>query len=122
MIGLDLNDIVEFQRQLQFLFESDNNDNKEKKEEILHHTIFVVEGVLMYLEEGRAAEVLQACADAARQSGGLASLCFADRLFGRSDCDPVPMQQELAKTGWKLYEWAPSPNANAKHMGIAHLL
>jgi hypothetical protein len=119
MIGLDLNDILEFERQLQLIFASPHEETKEEA----WHTIFVVEGVLMYLDEGKAAAVLQACADAARKSVGCAaSLCFADRLFDRFDCDPVPIQHELAKTGWKLHEWAPSPNSNAKHIGIARLL
>lgn len=125
MIGLDLNDTVELQRQLQQIF------RKKDKEEIdnQYHTIFVVEGVLMYLDEGKAAAVLQACADAARNSSGessssasSASLCFADRLFDRNDCDPIPLRDDLARTGWKLHEWAPNPHANAKHMGIARLL
>jgi hypothetical protein len=119
MIGLDLNDTPEFERQLQLIFSSP----EETKEEIITwHTIFVVEGVLMYLDEGKAAAVLRACADAARKSEGCASLCFADRLFDSFDCDPEPVRHELAETGWKLHEWAPNPNANAKHMGIGRLL
>jgi O-methyltransferase involved in polyketide biosynthesis len=109
MIGIDLNDTEELRRQLQAIFH-DNEPNQD------WHTIFVVEGVLMYLQADRAIAALQLCSDMAT---GPASLCFADRLLNFSHCDPIPMQQQLLQTGWVLKEWAPSPTANAKHMGIA---
>ena len=119
MIGLDLNDIDTLEHELAQIFQDDKDNSNAS-----WHTIFVVEGVLMYLTEGKAAAVLQACATTARvgdKNSIRASLCFADRLFDRLDCDPAPIQQQLAQTGWELSEWAPSPNANAKHMGIARL-
>ena len=105
MIGLDLNDTEEFQRQLSLICRTDTD----------LHTIFVVEGVIMYLDKGKAEAALQACAKATAHS----SLCFADRLFENFQVDPVPIQDGLRALGWDLIEWAPSPNANAKHMGIA---
>ena len=105
MIGLDLNDTEEFQRQLSLICGTRKD----------LHTIFVVEGVIMYLDQGKAEAALQACANATTTS----SLCFADRFFENFQVDPVPIQDGLRELGWELIEWAPSPNANAKHMGIA---
>jgi O-methyltransferase involved in polyketide biosynthesis len=105
MIGLDLNHTEEFRKQLARICE--------RRDDL--HTIFVVEGVMMYLDKGNAETALQACADATFHS----SLCFADRLFENFQVDPVPIQDGLRHLGWCLTEWAPAPNANAKHMGIA---
>ncbi len=110
MIGVDLNDTVEFQRQLDLILSKDTT----KKE---WHTIFVVEGVLMYLEPTNAVATLQICA---KTMSPHVSLCFADRIFQRPDCNWIPIQEQFDAIGWTLLEWAPSPNANAKHMGIAH--
>lgn len=110
MVGMDLNDSERFRQELNNIL---NNDPKEV------YTIFVVEGVLMYLQGGKASAILQACAETVTKNGGTASLCFADRLFDQSNCDLLPIQRQFQNVGWTLTEWAPNPNANAKHMGIA---
>lgn len=132
MIGIDLNDTAEFQRQLHLIITNSSTSGSNSDTDSIRpkspnnkdwHTIFVIEGVLMYLEPTKAVEILQLCANVTTTTTttGSASLCFADRLFEQSDCDPIPIQKQLDAVGWKLIEWAPSPTANAKHMGIAHL-
>ena len=110
LIGLDLNDTDKLRQEL--------SDIIAPIEDTTRHTIFVVEGVLMYLDEGKAAAALAACAQACR---GGSSLCFSDRFPVEND-EVETMQVFLAETGWDLIEWAPNPEANAKHMGVARLV
>lgn len=45
--------VPSFSRELAKIFDSDDNND--------WHTIFVVEGILMYLDQGKCAAVLEAC-------------------------------------------------------------
>lgn len=113
LIGLDLNDVDAFQNYLREIVLQDD-DNKDD-----WYTIFVMEGVLMYLKQGVAARVLATCA--AEIKGASASLCFADRLENVTDIDMKRFQRALQTTGWTLTDWAPNPSAHARHMGTARL-
>lgn len=76
------------------------------------HTIFLFEGVLIYVDDPM--KVLTICADAVPQ----ADLVFADRL---ADVDGGNRSQAVAaleRAGWILQEWLPKPGL-ARHMGIA---
>jgi O-methyltransferase involved in polyketide biosynthesis len=118
LIGLDLNDTDQVYQELQKIL-NPSDDDEGKKNATLWHTIFVAEGVLMYLDEGKAAAVLKACAEACPE-GGTASLCFADRLVSRDKDTVEDIQAFLANAGdWNLTEWAPHKKANAAHMGRA---
>lgn len=108
LVGLDLNDTDAFKKKLYKILGDDNGKHL--------YTVFVVEGVLMYLEPDKAKAILECCAQATTESS---SLCFADRLFENFEVTPEPIQSGLKELGWELTEWAPAPNANAKHMGIA---
>jgi O-methyltransferase involved in polyketide biosynthesis len=116
MIGLDLNDTVEFEKKLKEICCRKRPDDADLQ------TIFVVEGVIMYLDKGKAEAALQACANACSTSNVHSSLCFADRFFENFNVDPTPIQERLRSLGWELIEWAPNANANARHMGIARSL
>ena len=90
------------------------------------HTIFLFEGVMIYLNKGIPTELLRMCSQVVSSlPSSSASLVFADRLeniddsadastIGRMDAARV----EFNKVGWKLEEWCPKPGM-ARHMGIA---
>lgn len=94
------------------LSQEDNND--------LWYTIFLFEGVMIYLDEGIPQRLLEVCS-AVLQTTKEGSLLFADRLENIPGGDYQLGLQVLAKTGWNLIDWQPKPGL-ARHMGHAELL
>ena len=83
------------------------------------HTIFISEGLLIYLDDPNG--LLKVCADVMKASrAGGASLCIADRLANVPGGDQDAGRTELSKAGWDLVEWRPKPGL-ARHMGLARL-
>lgn len=90
------------------------------------HTIFLFEGVMIYLNKGVPTELLRICSQAVSSlpSSASASLVFADRLENidsadtSTNCRMDAARVEFNKVGWKLDEWCPKPGM-ARHMGIA---
>jgi O-methyltransferase involved in polyketide biosynthesis len=85
------------------------------------HTIFLFEGVMIYLDEGVPEAMLKVTSDALRNTGESGSLVFADRLENIPGGDPEIGRRELAKNGWNVTDWLPKPGL-ARHMGCAELL
>eukprot|EP00550_Attheya_septentrionalis_P005710 CAMPEP_0198280206 /NCGR_PEP_ID=MMETSP1449-20131203/333_1 /TAXON_ID=420275 /ORGANISM="Attheya septentrionalis, Strain CCMP2084" /LENGTH=388 /DNA_ID=CAMNT_0043975495 /DNA_START=79 /DNA_END=1245 /DNA_ORIENTATION=+ len=84
------------------------------------HTIFLFEGVMIYLDEGIPSALLGVCSSVLKETQKHGSLCFADRLENIAEGDPVMAVTELANNDWTLDEWCPKPGL-ARHMGSAHL-
>ena len=85
------------------------------------HTIFLFEGVMIYLDAGVPEALLKATSDALKRTGESGSLVFADRLENIPGGDPDIGRQELAKNGWNVTDWLPKPGL-ARHMGRAEPL
>jgi hypothetical protein len=85
------------------------------------HTIFLFEGVMIYLEKGVPAGLLELTSRVLRTSGKTGSLVFADRLENIPGGDLEIGREELARNGWEVTEWLPKPGL-ARHMGCAHLI
>lgn len=82
------------------------------------HTIFLFEGVLMYLDENAPMELIRVCRRAV--DGHSASLCFADAILKDSD-DREIAELELSKAGWRIVDWLVK-GGRTRHMGIAEKL
>lgn len=82
------------------------------------HTIFLFEGVMIYLDEGVPEALLKVCSDVLKETGESGSLVFADRLENIPGGDPDIARRELAKNGWNVTDWLPKPGL-ARHMGTA---
>jgi len=138
LIGIDLNDVDDFERRLEeILLPRDGQDEEEEREGSVWYNIFVAEGVLMYLKDGNSGRILDACARVAAKasrasyralnaaggvgSTGTASLCFADRLENVTGVNMTECQAELQRASWNLVDWAPNPYMNARHIGTARL-
>jgi len=95
VIGADLNDADVTGRHLDRIL----SGNTQR-----WHTIFVAEGVLMYLNKpGAASTLLGLCSDAVQKNGGdVASLCFADRLEGCQSGDRSRSVRRISSEGWRL--------------------
>ena len=110
---VNLNNIDQVKEILTTILSQDNDND-------LWHTIFLFEGVMIYLDEGVPQSLLEACS-AVLQTTKEGSLLFADRLENIPGGDYQLGLQELAKTGWNLMDWQPKPGL-ARHMGRAELL
>jgi Leucine carboxyl methyltransferase len=84
------------------------------------HNIFVLEAVLIYLNEGIPHSLLRICHQALVNHSGTGSLCFADRLENVPGGDYNSSVREMTSTGWNLVEWLPKPGL-ARHMGRAEM-
>jgi len=132
----DLNDLAMAERQLQRVFTLAAGGRGVKRVKV----IFIIEAVLMYLEDENVSPLLSLCRQQAEkylsssyvQSGissgsGSISLCFADRLpsridFTREDADVERERDEcgaiLAAQGWRLRSFMAKPG-RARWMGVA---
>jgi hypothetical protein len=105
------------------------------------HTIFLWEGVLMYLNDGVPHQLLQLCRQVLDTVNGntnsrigqppstattkttlqTGSLCFADDL-GIGDTDDLERAQDIFhRLGWNIVDWLPK-GSRTRHMGIAEML
>ncbi len=104
LIPTDLNDIVQVRQQLkEIVTKSDIHD---------YHTIFVFEGVMIYLDESIPSKLLKTTSSVLKDSGAdFASLCFADRLENIPGGDLDAGIEELGSNGWEVIDWCPKPGA-----------
>ena len=116
LISSDFNDITDVKKNLQHVMTSDKDDEVTR-----WHTIFVFEGVMIYLNEGIPSSLLDVTSNALRKNGVSGSLCFADRLENVPGGDFDLGKEELESNGWQMKGWCPKPGL-ARHMGSAHLL
>jgi O-methyltransferase involved in polyketide biosynthesis len=80
------------------------------------HTIFLFEGVMIYLNEGVPQGLLDICRTVLNQGSG--SLVFADRLERIPGGDYEIARSVLLEAGWRIVTWQPKPGL-ARHMGVA---
>jgi hypothetical protein len=118
--GVDLNNLSEVQDLLQsILLDKHSSSSSSSKQE--WHTIFVSEGVLIYLDPTIPGKLLKLCADTVTTGGtSTASLCMADRLENSPGGEEPAGRQELARSSWELMDWCPKPGL-ARHMAVARL-
>jgi O-methyltransferase involved in polyketide biosynthesis len=97
------------------------------------YTIFISEGVLIYLNQGVPSRLLRLFGDLAKQkaassssiassssSSSVASFCFADRLENVPGGDIMAARNELSQAGMELLDWCPKPGL-ARHMGVTRI-
>ena len=113
IVSVDLNDVDTFRDlRLNGIVSSDTN----------WHTIFLLEGVLIYLDEGIPDKVLSVCSNILQERGLSGSLVFADLLRGIPDGNFEMAKDRLDGDGWQLVEssWCVKPGL-ARHMGTARV-
>jgi hypothetical protein len=126
LIPCDFNIISDVEKKLRtFLHEQQKHDNVDNDDTINWHTIFVFEGVMIYLEDGIPSSLLNITSNVLKENNLDGSLCFADRLENIStpedDGDSYSSgEAELMDNGWQIMDWCPKPGL-AKHMGSAKL-
>ena len=115
LIHADLNDLAGFEQKLEEIVVQANGSPNT-------HTIFISEGVMIYLKEGVPSKILRIMKEATMEGGSesTASFCFADRLENVPGGDIDAARKELSQNGWDLIDWCPKPGL-ARHMGIARL-
>ena len=111
LVPVDMNDLDRVRDVLEEILHNDDGDDE-------WHTIFLFEAVLIYLQPGIPAALLQLCANATAGSSSSSALCFADRLENIPGGNHTAAQDELAQRGWRLVDWMPKPGL-ARHMGRA---
>ena len=109
--AIDLNDHEAAMKLLQEIIHSDDGSDES------WYTIFISEGLLIYLDDPNGLVKLCAKVTNEAKSAG-ASFCFADRLANVPGGDETAGRKELAMAGWKLIDWRPKPGL-ARHMGLA---
>ena len=82
------------------------------------HTIFLFEGVMIYLDENVPNGLLNVCRNVLRKNHAEGSLVFADRLEHIPGGDRDIAMTVLAEAGWRIVDWQPKPGL-ARHMGVA---
>jgi len=84
------------------------------------HTIFIFEGVMIYLDDGVPSSLLNVTSSVLKECNLSGSLCFADRLENVPEGDFELGKEEMKRNGWHLKTWLPKPGL-ARHMGYASL-
>jgi len=82
------------------------------------HTIFLFEGVMIYLNEGVPHALLEICRETLGDTPNAGSLVFADRLERIPGGDYEIGTTVLAEAQWRVVDWQPKPGL-ARHMGMA---
>jgi O-methyltransferase involved in polyketide biosynthesis len=117
--SINLNDVDQVKEILTGILKSDDDDNDDAGK--VWHTIFLFEGVMIYLDEGVPRRLLETCSEVLKEAGKEGSLVFADRLENIPGGDYDIGVKELAHCGWKVVDWQPKPGL-ARHMGRAELI
>jgi hypothetical protein len=112
---VDLNDVAQVQATLERILNADSCEHHH------WHTIFLFEGVMIYLKDGVPAALLGVCRQVLKTTGQLGSLCFADCLENIPSGDADIGRLELASHGWNVTVWQPKPGI-ARHMGCAEMM
>ncbi|VEU45135.1 unnamed protein product [Pseudo-nitzschia multistriata] len=118
LVPSDFNDLLDVEQKLRALLLGDEPDGPDEKAE--WHTIFVFEGVMIYLNDGVPSSLLGLTSKILRENNLEGSICFADRLENVPGGDYDAGVNELKKNGWELKDWSPKPGL-ARHMGYASL-
>lgn len=105
---VDLNNLEDVKTQLTDIVASRSSED--------WHTIFLFEGVMIYLNEGVPQGLLEVCRTVLNQGSG--SLVFADRLERIPGGDYDIARPVLLEAGWRIVTWQPKPGL-ARHMGVA---
>ena len=113
---MDLNDLEGVRTILPKLVANDDSQSGSS-----WYTIFVFEGVMIYLKEGVPRQLLNITSHVLKSTRSQGSLCFADRLEHIPEGNKEIAESELLQNGWVLQEWNPKPGL-ARHMGSAVLL
>jgi O-methyltransferase involved in polyketide biosynthesis len=112
--AVDLNNLEEVTSILKRIVSNDETANVNS-----WHTIFLFEGVMIYLNEGVPHSLIEICrralGDDAIPNG---SLVFADRLERIPGGDLAIGTKVLAEANWRVVDWQPKPGL-ARHMGTA---
>lgn len=104
--AVDFNDVKSFEATLNLIAGKDSSD---------WHTVFVSEGVLIYLDEGVPLRILETC----RRIIPASSFCFADLICEVQAGNRSQAEEILRDTGWTLTDWLPKPGL-ARHMGVCN--
>lgn len=86
------------------------------------HTIFISEGVMIYLNQGVPSSLCKLLRNTvvSPNKKNTASFCFADRLENVPGGNIDAARAELGAAGWKLIDFCPKPGL-ARHMGVSRL-
>lgn len=117
LVPSDLNDLSDVKEKLKAILVQDDSNGDDKVE---WHTIFVFEGVMIYLDDNVPSSLLDITSTLLCENKLEGSLCFADRLENVPGGDLDMGVKELEANGWKLKDWSPKPGL-ARHMGSASL-
>ena len=103
--------------------DDDADEEEEEEQQMITkcHTIFVFEGVMIYLNDGVPSSLLNITSSVLSETNLEGSLCFADRLENVPGGDFDLGVKELENNGWQMKDWCPKPGL-ARHMGSAKLL
>ena len=112
LIPSDFNDVSDVKKKLDQVLKEDINGD--------WHTIFVFEGVMIYLNDGVPSSLLNVTSTALSERGLQGSLCLADRLENVPGGDQELGRIELQRNGWSIADWCPKPGL-ARHMMSARL-
>jgi len=124
LIPADFNNIVDVRQKLFHAISTSRDDGLQKthtQKQEYWHTIFVFEGVMIYLNDGIPSSLLDITSKVLKETKLVGSLVFADRLENVPGGDLNLGQIELQSNGWLLKDWCPKPGL-ARHMGSAELL
>ena len=127
LVPSDLNDLTAFERILEDILSSSQTEGSDGND--FWHTVFVSEGVMIYLDEGVPSKMLRVCSNVARRRDQNATFLFSDLLRNVPIEDDAPDDElaaaiaELENTGWELIQssWFVKP-VWARHMGTARLM
>lgn len=117
LLGADLNDLDAVKAQLSLAFEDAKSDGNCK-------IIYLVEAVLMYLDQSKVSPLLSMCVNEAKGiSNRPISFVFADRLPNVTidESNPEVEKESAIKTlqscGLRVQQWLLKPG-RARHMGV----
>jgi hypothetical protein len=121
LISQNLTDFDGLQQQLSTILQcNDANDDDTQSQE--WHTIFLVEGVLIYLKEEDRSRLLSLCSEMLKTKKLQGSFLFADRIRQLPDPDLVQVQTWLQSSGWELVNGSFCVHpGKARHMGAARV-
>jgi len=111
----DLNDIDGYRKAVSNIIGSAENTSE-------WHTIFLLEGVLIYLDDNVPRSLLNSCSDILRSERVSGSLVFADLFRELANFDVGIAGDFYQSMGWDLLydSWCVKPGL-ARHMGIARV-
>jgi hypothetical protein len=115
-------DLTKFDDLKALLHDILNADHDEHGDSVKWHTVFLVEGVLIYLKEENRSRVMLTCSNILRKAKESGSFLFADRIRKMRDPNATQIQKWLDDDGWELVvdSFCVHPG-KARHMGAARV-